>query len=390
MREALEAASRSMSGGLAAEYLKATDKGSPASTIGGSVSRFHLENSESISNVARLAERRLQRKGVGEALGSRAGSLAEQALRSSLSESTLEFHQLAAKALPCLRSGAMVDARSITAPRPGAISAAFLTGNYSSIARMVEDHLRPTASLAAVALSQHFTSADIRRPQPLAARLLELRAQGLGPRRTFDLNNPPAVVQQLRGVTAEPASPPAPRTRDPHPAPARRAPRRPDHEVAPVAAGYLAERDRRIVIGFFDAAGLARERAHFEACEERMRAGHEPARAHVAVSARKLLEGVADHFFPARSELYVCRFNCPHKVGAEQVANRVSAFVDQRLRQHLDPHEHKHFQATLEWVYRWGGRGTHENCSSEEVAKGFLRLLEVLGVVARAYGVKLS
>lgn len=277
----------------------------------------------------------------------------------------------------------------------GASGAAMLARNHSAVAQMLADHARPTTSLAASALAEHLAaSTDIKRAQSVAASLLEQRIAGAGSRGTFDLNAPLTTTRQRRGVVAEPAPPAStPRSRDPHPAPRPKPSRRPNHEVAPVAAGYFADRDRRVVIALFDGAGLTSEREHFEACEERLRAGSEPARVHVAVSARRVLEGVADHFFPASNESYRCRFgcsHCPHKLGAEQVANRVSAFVDQRLRQHLDPHEHKHFQATLEWVYRWGGRGTHENCSPEEVAKGFLRLLEVLAVVARAHGVKLS
>lgn len=160
---------------------------------------------------------------------------------------------------------------------------------------------------------------------------------------------------------------------------------REDHEVAPVAASFLARRRRETVVAFFEAAELSSELEQLEAIEERLRTGSKPALVHAALSARRVLRGVADRFFPARREMYVCRFECAHKVGSEEVANRISAFVDERLRYELDTHTHKQFQGTLEWVFRWGGRGTHEECNATEALQGFLWLLEVMTMVARAY-----
>lgn len=174
----------------------------------------------------------------------------------------------------------------------------------------------------------------------------------------------------------------------PGPAVVRRRPQhqpRADHEVAPVAASLLVRRRRETVVAFFEAAELTPELEQLEAIEERLRTGSKPALVHAAVSARRMLQGVADRFYPARSGMYVCRFECPHKVGSEEVANRISAFVDERLRFELDTHTHKQFQGTLEWVYRWGGRGTHEECNASEALQGFLWLLEVMTMVARAY-----
>jgi hypothetical protein len=171
----------------------------------------------------------------------------------------------------------------------------------------------------------------------------------------------------------------------PGPAVVRQRPPREDPEVAPVAAGFLARRRRETVIAFFEAAELTSELEQLEAIEERLRTGSKPALVHAAVSARRVLQGVADRFFPARSGMYVCRFECPHNVGSGEVANRISAFVDERLRYELDTHTHKQFQGTLEWVFRWGGRGTHEECSATEALQGFLWLLEVMTMVARAH-----
>jgi hypothetical protein len=162
---------------------------------------------------------------------------------------------------------------------------------------------------------------------------------------------------------------------------------REDHEVAPVAASFFAGRDRQLVVSLLDTDELDEERQHLEALEERLRAGHLPARNHAAVSARQLLLGVANYCLPARREARPCRFgceHCPHQLGADDVKNRIIAFVDERLRSGLETHEFKIFVAHADYVFRWGARGTHQNCSAAEVVKAFVRLLEVLAVVARA------
>ncbi len=146
-----------------------------------------------------------------------------------------------------------------------------------------------------------------------------------------------------------------------------------------------------MVLTLLEEAELQEEREHLEALEERLRAGHTPARNHAAVSARQLLLGVANHCFPAQSESRRCRMgcpHCPHPLGSQEVMNRIIAFVEDRLAGKVDPQEFKIFLAQARYVYRWGGRGTHQNLSAPEAVKAFVRLLEVLAVVARAYGVQ--
>lgn len=217
---------------------------------------------------------------------------------------------------------------------------------------------------------------------------------GVGGIRPLDLNAGPvasvkAVDYPMPMLGAAAIAPAPSHIRDlepPGPAVVRRRPQpREDHEVAPVAASFLARRRRETVVAFFEATELISELEQLEAIEERLRTGSKPALVHAAVSARRVLQGVADRFFPARREMYVCRFECAHKVGSGEVANRISAFVDERLRYELDTHTHKQFQGILEWVFRWGGRGTHEECNTTEALQGFLWLLEVMTMVARAY-----
>ena len=147
---------------------------------------------------------------------------------------------------------------------------------------------------------------------------------------------------------------------------------REEHEIAPVAASFLARRRRETVIAFFEVAELTSELEQLEAIEERLRTGSKPALVHAAVSARRMLQGVADRFFPARREMYVCRFECPHEVGPAEVANRISAFVDQRLRFELDTHTHKQFQGTLECGSFAGAvEGRMRNAPPPKPSKGF-------------------
>jgi hypothetical protein len=222
---------------------------------------------------------------------------------------------------------------------------------------------------------------------------------GIGAIKPFEFNagliaSAKAIDYPMPTLSRSVVTPAPERTRDieplPRPAVARPRPQRQlreDHEVAPVAASFFAGRDRQLVVSLLDTAELEEERQHLEALEERLRAGNLPARNHAAVSARQLLLGVANYCLPARREARPCRFgceHCPHQLGADDVKNRIIAFVDERLRSGLEAHEFKIFVAHADYVFRWGARGTHQNCSAPEVVKAFVRLLEVLAVVARA------
>lgn len=262
---------------------------------------------------------------------------------------------------------------------------------YLELTRMVETRWGINPQKMSNVQQAGLATVNLRRfrtPRGIASSLLDLRTiQGLTSPRPFMLNEPIASREHRRGIEAKPATsvlPAQARPGRPRLTPPRETTHRPTYDVAPVAAGFFAGRNRQLVVAFLSAAGLESERRHLEAIEERLRAGHEPARNHAAVSARQLLLGVANHCFPARKEPHQGRFGLRHEVGAEDVSNRISAFVDLRLRSSLNAHEHKLFQASLDYVFRWGGRGTHENCTPAEAAQAFLRLLEVLAMVARA------
>lgn len=159
------------------------------------------------------------------------------------------------------------------------------------------------------------------------------------------------------------------------------------HEVGEVLATQLTRSNRDAAIALLLLAGLDQEREHLNAVEERLSAGTRSAQHHAALSARLVLKGLADHCFPARGQRRPDRFGNQHEVGDIQVGNRLAAFVDDRLRSHLSAEEHRLFVANLTTVTRWSARGPHRIYSPTESGRLFLRLLEVLNVIARAYGI---
>ena len=245
------------------------------------------------------------------------------------------------------------DLARLGVPRPGQLAATTLAQLVSQRAGTAMKPFRLSPELAA------------------AVRLIDYPQPQVGP----------AVIAPTPGRPAEIEPVPA------RPVPQPQHQPRENHEVAPVAASFFAGRDRQLVVSLLDSAQLEEESQHLEALEERLRAGHLPARNHAAVSARQLLLGVANYCLPPQPDPRPCRFECqycPHKLGAEDVKNRIIAFVDERLRGRLETHEFKVFVAHADYVFRWSARGTHQNCSAPEAVKAFVRLLEVLAVVARA------
>ena len=160
--------------------------------------------------------------------------------------------------------------------------------------------------------------------------------------------------------------------------------------VGEVFAARSARSNRGTALALLQVAGLDLEREHLVSLEARLTAGTTPDQYYAALSARLVLKGLADHCFPAREQVWVDRSGRQHDVGDEHVKNRLNAFVDSRLTSALTVEEHRFFVVQLDTVHEWSRRGPHLIRRQGEGAQQFLRLLEVLAVIARAYGTLFS
>jgi hypothetical protein len=151
-----------------------------------------------------------------------------------------------------------------------------------------------------------------------------------------------------------------------------------------LAIRALREQKERIV-NLLEACGLPNEISELEAVENRLHQRSERDRQHAAFSARLLLEAVADQVFPPRQEPWTDRQGGSHNVGPEKVANRLSAFVDERLGADLAKGERGTFQADLDAVAEWVGAGPHGVRTTFAAETIYGRLLSVLAYVARAH-----
>jgi hypothetical protein len=152
-----------------------------------------------------------------------------------------------------------------------------------------------------------------------------------------------------------------------------------------VVAAALAREDREAAIELLVVLGLDEATDHLYEIEGCLLRGRKPSRLHAALSASVLLRDLADRLFPARDEPWTSRSGRRHQVGHEHVKNRLSAFVDARLRSTLSTKEHQLFQSTLDIVADWTGKGHHVPARPREAARAFRQLLEVLSTIASAY-----
>ncbi|HEU5252804.1 MAG TPA: hypothetical protein VFU16_05715 [Solirubrobacterales bacterium] len=159
----------------------------------------------------------------------------------------------------------------------------------------------------------------------------------------------------------------------------------PTHQMGEVIALRLTRSSRGTAVSFLQSTGLSLELEHLLALEERLSVGSTPALFHAALSTRFVLGGIADLCFSPRDEPFIDRFGGKHQVAEANVKNRIAAFVDTRLRHELSNEEHRLFVATLDTVSRWCGRGPHRIYSPVEAQRFFIRLLDVLSVVSRAF-----
>lgn len=195
----------------------------------------------------------------------------------------------------------------------------------------------------------------------------------------------PARVSRKAGPTVSADLLPNQPVPTPIPRPARRAVSQlPSAQFVALRATH---EPRAQIIAFLRFVGLEHEVAELIAIERRLHRRTPRDLAHAAFSARWLMRGVADHLFPPRSEMWRDRRGGEHKVGAEEAANRLSAFVEQQLWDKLEADQRRAFQGEIDALKRWTGRGPHGAHTPAEADQCYLRLLSIMGMTARAYWV---
>jgi hypothetical protein len=164
-------------------------------------------------------------------------------------------------------------------------------------------------------------------------------------------------------------------------------PRSEENDAPPVEviARRAARYQRQEIVSFLRDAEMSHEVKELTAVERRLRAGGERDLRHAAFSARTLLHAIADGLFPARVELWQDASGRKHKVGAAEVGNRLSAYVEQQLGSKLEPAERRAFQGELDGLMRWTGAGPHGAHNASQADLAYFRLLSVLAVIATAY-----
>ncbi|HBR27392.1 MAG TPA: hypothetical protein DD732_10230 [Rhizobiales bacterium] len=193
------------------------------------------------------------------------------------------------------------------------------------------------------------------------------------------LIDPYLPVRRPRPVPREPTMP------APSPAPASPYPWVSPEEIGELFAQHLMRAYRHEAEELLIRTGLELEIEHLRSIEQRLHSGTRPDRLQAALSANLLLKGLADHLFPPRDEEWESRFGQKHKLGARNISNRLSAFVDPVFRSRLTKQEHRLFQATVDFVFHWSGKGHHVVFNPKEAAEAFCQLLKVLAAVARVH-----
>jgi hypothetical protein len=204
-------------------------------------------------------------------------------------------------------------------------------------------------------------------------------------------NSMPPVFDsaQLRRITSEArdlAISLEPVEKQTSPAPAKPARRRikripPDEHLA----RRVVKRHRTNAIAFLKRAELTDELRELIEVETRLGKGTRPDCKHAAYSARNLMEGVANHLFPATSKPHLDRDDRKHSLGATDHKNRLIAYVDQHLRGHWEGHDFRAFIGTMDALMRWTGSGPHGGYKLEDAEHSYIRMLDALAVVARAH-----
>ena len=159
----------------------------------------------------------------------------------------------------------------------------------------------------------------------------------------------------------------------------------PRRSVGEEIAARVMREQKEEAVAFLENCGLDHEVAELAAVEGRLHSGSDRDLRHAAFSARNLLEAIADRLFPASGEPWVDRGGVAREVGPENVANRLSAYVDQRLTDRIEAAERRAFQGLLDATARWVGSGPHGIHTAAGAEVAYTRLMGILSFLARAH-----
>jgi hypothetical protein len=180
-----------------------------------------------------------------------------------------------------------------------------------------------------------------------AARLID---------RAVGVPDPPKAKRRMRRVTAE-------------------------EEIAQ----RVFNRQRNTVILFLRQARLRHGMRDLVDIETRLAEGNDHSCKHAAFSARNLMEGVANRLFPPSPETWRGRDGRDHRLGAKDFKNRLIAYAESALEGEWEGHEFQTFVSTMDTVWRWTGSGPHGAYAWEEAEHAYMRMLDGLAVLARAF-----
>jgi hypothetical protein len=133
-------------------------------------------------------------------------------------------------------------------------------------------------------------------------------------------------------------------------------------------------------------SGLEEELEHLRGIPDLLaKGGHN--RVLAASSANIVFQHLANLVFPPqrKGHIWLDRRGHLYKLGGDRYANRLIAFVGIRLQDEMSDEEYTEFDATVNVVKEWVGRGHHVPVSDEVGEYNHRQFLHVLDLVSRAY-----
>ena len=115
-----------------------------------------------------------------------------------------------------------------------------------------------------------------------------------------------------------------------------------------------------------------------EQVSERLRNRDPEAVSHALTTCRRLIDSCADYVFPPRAEPYVTRTGSSIEVGAQQVLNRLNAYIDS---QEKSAGRRDRLRRSLKDLYSRCSAGTHAEVAHQEARFVFLQTYVVLGEI---------